>query len=194
MGNASNKIDEYFKQSLENYEMEADQSAWSKVKAKLAVRSFFVFNPYKVNIYYLIPVIAASLVFSLFIPDKYDSIIHKEGDQTFVYQESEANELKSKNQQEVVEIVRTVYTSEQVMIEREETVKISIAPTELAPFASVKNFQKSTITSPESAPSQIVEDEPNEVLDKGDKVVEDKIESRTKRWKYRKRRKPIKMH
>lgn len=187
MVNHPKNIDEFFKQSLSNVELSEGKTTWGSLKGELIAKSFLKFNPYTVNIYYVIPVIAAAIIsFSVYNNHKSIDLI-EDFSEEFVYSEPEGNSnsnVISVKAETVKTLNSNVYTNNHVTIEREEVVEITMETIELSDISTQLETYDGEIKQINSAPSQIVD------CYEQDSVQEEVIVKK----KSKKKSRPLKMH
>lgn len=198
MVNEPKNIDEFFKQSLTNYEIPTKRNEWESIKTKVAIKSFFKFNPYTLNIYYLVPVITAALAsFLLFDDSTIEGFSELEEKVEFISAKpTEFTETYIVPAETIKEINTTSYSQGQVIIEREEVIQMemTVEAIELTYQQELKDSYIQTITTIDSAPAELVfEEDDIEMLSTDDTVPLEK-EKIFKKKKSRKKSRPLKMH
>lgn len=187
MVNHPNNIDEFFKQSLTNAELVNGSTTWGALKMKLISRSFLKFNPYTLNIYYVLPAFAAIMI-SYNVYKNYKPIdLNENFSEEFIL--NEPSVLNSENTISVLStsknsVSKNVYSNEHVMVEREELIEISMETIELTDFSNPKDSYISEIQRISTVSSQIENDY------ESDSTKEEVVVKK----KYKKKSRPLKMH
>lgn len=187
MVNHPKNIDEFFKQSLSNAELAHGKTTWGALRGELIAKSFLKFNPYTVNVYYVLPVIAA-IVISLSVYNNYKpKDLIEDFSEEFVYSEPVSNtnsNVISVKAQSVKTINTNVYSNDHVGVEREDVVEITMETIELSDFSSQLETYEGEIKQMNSAPTQIVDSYEQDI------VTEEIVVKK----KSKKKSRPLKMH